>query len=90
MTELIFGDHPDFPHNDEPRYKQIAKEYRQKIIDGQLQDGEKLPSEAQLCEIHDVSPITARSAMRLLREWGFANGVRGKGCSSAACTSSRA
>ena len=79
MSELMFGDDPDFPDNDEPRYKQIAKEYRKRIIDGELKDGEKLPSEAQLCEIHDVSPITARSAMRLLREWGFANGIRGKG-----------
>lgn len=79
MSELMFGDHPEFPDNDEPRYKQIAKEYRQKIISGELQDGEKLPSEAQLCDIHDVSPITARAAMRQLREWGFANGIRGKG-----------
>ena len=79
MSELLFGDHPEFPDNDEPRYKQIAKEYRARIISGELQDGEKLPSEAQLCEIHDVSPITARAAMRLLREWGFANGIRGKG-----------
>ncbi len=79
MSELMFGDHPEFPDNDEPLYKKIAKEYRQKIVSGELQDGEKLPSEAQLCDIHDVSPITARSAMRQLRDWGFANGVKGKG-----------
>ncbi|MGW4593700.1 GntR family transcriptional regulator [Amycolatopsis thermoflava] len=79
MSELMFGEHPEFPDNDEPRYRQIAKEYRQRIIAGELQDGEKLPSEAQLCDIHGVSAITARSAMRLLREWGFAYGIRGKG-----------
>ncbi|MBK1785235.1 GntR family transcriptional regulator [Prauserella cavernicola] len=79
MSELLFGEHADFPSDDEPRYKQIAKEYRRRIIDGDLQDGEKLPSEAQLCDIHNVSAITARAAMKLLREWGFANGIRGKG-----------
>jgi len=80
MSELGFGPHPDWPEDaDEPRYRQIAKEYRQKIINGELHDGDKLPSESQLCELHNVSTITARSAVKLLREWGLAHGVRGKG-----------
>jgi GntR family transcriptional regulator len=79
MSELVFGPHPDWSDDDEPRYRQIAKEYRQKIISGELHDGDKLPSESQLCELHDVSTITARSAVKLLREWGLAYGVKGKG-----------
>ncbi|MGH3708183.1 MAG: GntR family transcriptional regulator [Pseudonocardiaceae bacterium] len=79
MSELVFGPHPDWPDDDEPRYRQIAKEYRQKIINDELHDGDQLPSESQLCELHDVSTITARSAVKLLREWGLAHGVKGKG-----------
>lgn len=79
MSELLFGPHPEWPDDDEPRYRQIAKEYRQKIIGGELRDGDKLPSESQLCELHNVSTITARSAVKLLREWGLAHGVKGKG-----------
>ena len=79
MSELVFGPHPDWPDDDEPRYRQIAKDYRKKIINGELRDGDKLPSESQLCELHDVSTITARSAVKLLREWGLAYGVKGKG-----------
>ncbi len=78
MSELLFGPHPDWS-DDEPRYRQIAKEYRQKIIGGELHDGDKLPSESQLCELHNVSTITARSAVKLLREWGLAYGMKGKG-----------
>ena len=79
MSELGLGPHPDWSDDDEPRYRQIAKEYRQKIINGELHDGDKLPSESQLCELHNVSTITARSAIKLLREWGLAHGVKGKG-----------
>lgn len=79
MSELVFGPHPEWPDDDEPRYRQIAKEYRKKIISGELQDGDKLPSESQLCQRHEVSTITARSAVKLLREWGLAHGVKGKG-----------
>lgn len=78
MSELVFGPHPDWS-DDEPRYRQIAKEYRQKIVNGELHDGDKLPSESQLCERHNVSTITARSAVKLLREWGLAYGMKGKG-----------
>ncbi|MGW5050647.1 GntR family transcriptional regulator [Actinokineospora sp. NPDC004072] len=79
MSELVFGPHPDFPDNEEAAYRRIAKLYRDKIISGDLQDGEKLPSERELCALHEVSTITARAAVNLLREWGLAQGVRGKG-----------
>jgi DNA-binding GntR family transcriptional regulator len=66
------------PNNDEPRYRQIAKDYRNKIISGELHDGDKLPAKAssQNCTMSRPSQPAAR---KLLREWGLAYGVKGKG-----------
>lgn len=46
--------------------EQIANHIKQKIIDGELKPGEKLPSEKELCEIFDVSRPTVRDALKSL------------------------
>lgn len=80
MNELIWNyEELTSEDTEEPAYRRIAKFYRGKIQKGDLQDGAKLPSERELCQLHDVSTITARNAVRLLQEWGFAIGIRGKG-----------
>lgn len=62
-----------------PAYVAIAENIRHKIASGELQGGDKLPSERELCEQHGVSTITARKALESLRAEGLVYGVRGKG-----------
>jgi GntR family transcriptional regulator len=60
-------------------YATIADHYRQLIKSGDLPGGSKLPSERELCNEWGVSAITARAAVRALRDEGLVYGVRGKG-----------
>lgn len=62
-----------------PTYRRIADDYQSKIASGEISDGARLPSERELCDIHDVSTITARAAVNELKRRGLAYGVRGKG-----------
>ncbi|UOB20551.1 GntR family transcriptional regulator [Macrococcus armenti] len=49
-------------------YLQIAEKIRNNIDNGELQVGDKLPSERKLCELYDVSRITIRQALDLLED----------------------
>ncbi|WP_328452926.1 winged helix-turn-helix domain-containing protein [Streptomyces sp. NBC_00386] len=60
-------------------YLQIADEFKDKIRDGELVPGEKLPSEAELMAQHSVSRTVARQAISRLREDGYAVSHQGKG-----------
>ncbi|WP_068928123.1 GntR family transcriptional regulator [Planobispora rosea] len=62
-----------------PAYVGIADSIRHKITTGELQGGDRLPSERELCEEFGVSSITARKALETLRSEGLVYGVRGKG-----------
>lgn len=46
-----------------PMYRQLADLLRRQIAAGDLGDGDRLPSEAQLGEAHGVSRITVRQAL---------------------------
>ena len=50
----------------EPAYAQLANILRQQIAEGQFRPGDRLPSEAQLCERYDVSPMTVRRSINML------------------------
>jgi DNA-binding GntR family transcriptional regulator len=53
----------------EPPYAQLARLLRERIADGEYRPGDRLPSEAELCEAYGVSPMTVRRAVtRLVRE----------------------
>ncbi|WP_329187333.1 winged helix-turn-helix domain-containing protein [Actinacidiphila glaucinigra] len=60
-------------------YLQIADEFKQKIHDGELTPGDKLPSESELMTLHNVSRTVARQAISRLREDGYAISHQGKG-----------
>ena len=62
-----------------PVYAQIANDYRNKIIEGSLADGTKLPSESELMQEYDVSRIVARQAISVLRNEGLVVSHPGKG-----------
>ncbi|MCC6314774.1 MAG: GntR family transcriptional regulator, partial [Thermomicrobiales bacterium] len=62
-----------------PMYRQLADLLRAQIADGELGDGDRLPSEAQLGETHGISRITVRQALAELERAGMLLRVPGKG-----------
>ncbi|MFF0309385.1 GntR family transcriptional regulator [Streptosporangium sp. NPDC004379] len=62
-----------------PAYVRIASTIREQIKSGTLQANDPVPSAATICEQYDVSMITAKSALNLLRTEGLVYGIAGKG-----------
>jgi GntR family transcriptional regulator len=54
-----------------PLYLQIAQELATEIASGSYPIGSQLPTEAALCEQHDISRFTAREALRCLVDRGM-------------------
>lgn len=52
-------------------YKQVYESLREAIAQGTYPVGDKLPSEAELSKRFDVSPITVKRALELLRTDGM-------------------
>jgi GntR family transcriptional regulator len=63
--------------NPQPRYVEIADYVRNLITDAE--PGDRLPSDAELCERFDVSRMTARHAMQILTNEGLLRRQRGQG-----------
>jgi GntR family transcriptional regulator len=63
----------------EPSFKRIVNEIAQKIKDGELAPGEKLPSTAQLAEQYGVSTGTVYRALSLLHDRDLILGQPGRG-----------
>lgn len=61
------------------RYHQIAEYYRSQIDGKAMKAGEKMPTEEQVCELFQVSRITARQAMSELVQSGHIERIQGKG-----------
>lgn len=52
-------------------YQVVYESLKEKIIQGKFEPGEKLPSFSELCEIYNVSNITVRKSIELLRQNGY-------------------
>lgn len=63
----------------EPRYLQIAAEFRARIASGELQPGDKLPSVAGIQRQYRVSSTVARTAITVLQTEGLIERRRGSG-----------
>ena len=63
----------------EPAYIQLVNSLRRSMASGKLRPGDQLPSEAQLCEYYDVSPMTVRRAINLLVDQRFVVAEQGRG-----------
>lgn len=63
----------------EPPYYQLAAILRRQISAGRLRPGDRLPSEAQLCERYEVSPMTVRRAINILLDEDLVTASRGRG-----------
>ncbi|MEV7007552.1 winged helix-turn-helix domain-containing protein [Streptosporangium sp. NPDC051022] len=55
----------------EPIYRQVAKVIRDRILSGELQPRDPIPSESSMVADHGVARDTARAAVALLREEGL-------------------
>jgi len=60
MKKILVG---SFGKQSLPLYARVEKEIRNKIINGQYEPGEKLPTEDELIKIYGVSKITIRKAL---------------------------
>ena len=63
----------------EPLYYQIREHIREKINNNEYPPNSMIPSEAELCEIYDVSRVTVRRAILDLVQEGLLNRGKGKG-----------
>jgi len=61
------------------RYADLADDLRRRIASGELRPGRLLPSEAQLATENDVSRVTVRKALALLRDAGLVASRQGFG-----------
>ena len=62
-----------------PLYQQIENDIKDKIISGEYQAGQMLPSESKFCEMYQVSRVTVRNAISDLVEQGILIRKHGKG-----------
>lgn len=63
-----------------PIYSQITDGFRQQILNGVLQEGDKLPSVRELASQLAINPNTIQRAYRELEAQGWIASVPGKGC----------
>ena len=63
----------------EPAYAQLVNILRRQIGAGAFRPGDQLPSEAQLCQRYEVSPMTVRRAINILADQGIVSAVQGRG-----------
>lgn len=73
----------------EPHHQRISRELLAEIAAGRYGPGERLPSEAQLCQKFSVSRPTAARALRELQEQGLIDRRVGSGTYLRAATGSR-
>jgi len=63
----------------EPAYAQLVRILLGQIAAGVFRPGDRLPSEAQLCERYGVSPMTVRRVINILVDQGVVVGEQGRG-----------
>lgn len=62
-----------------PRHRQIYELLRKHIMDGVYKEGDILPSENELCRLHDITRPTVRHALSQLMNDGLIHKRQGKG-----------
>ncbi|MFE2674733.1 GntR family transcriptional regulator [Streptomyces hygroscopicus] len=62
-----------------PPYRLVADELRQQIRAGRIKPGERVPSSRDLEAKYDIANMTARSALRVLRDEGLIYSTPGRG-----------
>jgi len=67
------------PTSDQPLFRQIASVLRERILSGELEPGDQLPSETDLREQFSTSRPTVRQAVALLATEGLVQSEHGRG-----------
>ena len=62
-----------------PRYMQVMNYYIPLIKSGKLKEGEKMPTEEEICELFNISRITVRRALDGLQQGGYIYKQQGRG-----------
>ncbi|MFF8728123.1 GntR family transcriptional regulator [Streptomyces sp. NPDC015171] len=62
-----------------PPYRLVADELRQQIRSGRIKPGERVPSSRDLEAQYEIANMTARSALRVLRDEGLIYSTPGRG-----------
>lgn len=62
-----------------PQYRLLYEKLRKHIVDGLYMEGDLLPSENELCQLHDLTRPTVRKALDLLSNEGFIKRHQGLG-----------
>jgi GntR family transcriptional regulator len=72
---------PQFIDRDsyEPAYAQLVRILLGQIASGEFRPGDRLPSEAQLCDRYGVSPMTVRRVINILTDQGAVIAEQGRG-----------
>lgn len=65
--------------SDRPPYRLVADDLRRQILVGRLAPGEQVPSSRILQEDYGIAGMTARSAVRVLRDEGLVHTEHGRG-----------
>lgn len=65
--------------NGPPQYAKIAADLREKIRNGTYGPGALLPSRNEIIAEYGVSAITARDALSVISDQGYARAIRGRG-----------
>ena len=66
-------------NSSKPLYDQLKQLIKNDIISGVYRPGERMPSEAELCERYEVSRVTVRRALKELAGENLLEGRQGKG-----------
>lgn len=67
------------PSSPVPLYYQLKTLLEQQIKRGELQPGDKIPTEAELCEQYQISRTPVRQALAALRQEGLLTSTAGRG-----------
>lgn len=78
MSSVLDGLAVD-PASDRAVFRQIADQLRSAIQNGRLNEGERLPSEAQLIDHYGVARMTVRNALQILETEGLTRAEHGRG-----------
>ncbi len=62
-----------------PQHRVVYEKLRKHIVDGVYNEGDMLPSENELCVLHDVTRPTIRKALDTLLNEGYIKKQQGKG-----------
>ena len=62
-----------------PLYQKIFEHYYEKIMNGQLKEGQQIHTDKEIMDIFFVSRITAKAAIEMLVERGLVQRIPGKG-----------